>query len=220
MLSTRFRSILSRSFLPAAFYHRFRNDVLAGEWQRSGQFCFFSYPICDLAGSTIGIFGEGVLGQGVAAIARVLGMKVLFAADKNVEGLGPLYTPFETVLEESDIITLHAPLTPATRNMLAMAEFRRMKRKPLVINTARGGLVHEGDLVQALQQGLIGGVGFDVLTTEPPAPDNPPLSIMHRPDVIVTPHVAWASDEAVQTLWRQVVSHIENLQRGTPSNVV
>ena len=147
-------------------------------------------------------------------------MKTHFASHKGVDGLGPLYTPFEQVLEESDVIAIHAPLMPATRNMIAMPEFRKMKRKPLIVNTSRGGLVNESDLVKALDEGLISGFGFDVLTTEPPAPDNPLLAVLDRPNVIVTPHVAWASNEAQQVLWDQVIEHIENFNKNTPSNLV
>jgi len=198
----------------------FRQDVIDGKWQEAQQFCFFTHPIKDLSGSTLGIFGEGVLGQGVATLARAFGMRVLFAAHKGVEGLGPLYTPFDQVLEESDVITLHCPLMPDTKNMIAAPEFAKMKRKPLLINCSRGGLVDEADLVTALDKGQIAGAGFDVLTSEPPLPDNPLLSVLERPNVIVTPHTAWASDEAMQTLWDQVVSHIENFHAGTPSNMV
>jgi glycerate dehydrogenase len=147
----------------------YRNDVLAGEWQKSGQFCFFNHPIHDDAGARLGIIGEGVLGQRVAEIARVFGMEPMFAAHKGKSGLGPLYTPWEQVLETSDVITVHSPLTPETRRMLAMPEFRAMKRKPLIINTARGGLVDEEDLVRALDEGLISGAGFDVTDGEPPS---------------------------------------------------
>ncbi|MCP4282959.1 MAG: D-2-hydroxyacid dehydrogenase [Gammaproteobacteria bacterium] len=198
----------------------YRQDVMNGEWERSAQFCFFSHPIRELAGSTLGIFGEGVLGQAVARVGRAFGMETLFAAHKGIEGLGPLYTPFNEVLERADVISLHAPLTPGTRNMLAMPEFRKMKRRPLIVNAARGGLVDEGDLVTALEEGLISGIGFDVLSAEPPRPDNPLLRVLDRPDVIVTPHVAWASDEAMQVLWNQVIEHIENYVSGSPSNVV
>jgi glycerate dehydrogenase len=156
----------------------------------------------------------------VAKIGQAFGMKTLFAAHKGVSGLGPLYTPFDEVLETSDVITLHSPLMPATRNMLGMAEFRKMKKKPLIINTARGGLVVEEDLVQALKEGLIAGAGFDVLTVEPPSKDHPFLSILDRPNFIVTPHVAWASEEAMQTLWKQLVGHIENFHAGRPTNIV
>lgn len=198
----------------------FREDVIAGEWQRANQFCFFNHPIRDLAGSTIGIFGGGTLGSSVARIAEALGMKVLFAGRKGAGDVAEGYTPFEAVLEQADIITLHMPLKPETRDLIGIDEFRRMKRHPLIINTARGGLVNEADLVTALDEGLIGGAGFDVLTKEPPAPDNPILKVIDRPNVILTPHVAWASDEAMQSLWRQVIEHVENFKKGTPSNAL
>lgn len=196
----------------------FRQDVIGGEWQRANQFCFFNHPIKDLAGSTLGIFGRGTLGKSVAKIAEAFGMKVIFAARKGADNIEPGYTAFDEVLETSDIITFHMPLTPATRDMIGLAEFRKMKRHPLIINTARGGLVNEADLVTALDEGLIGGAGFDVLTKEPPAADNPLLTVLERPNVIVTPHVAWASDEAMQSLWAQVISHVENFHQGVPTN--
>jgi glycerate dehydrogenase len=198
----------------------YRQDVIAGEWQRAGQFCFFNHPIRELHGSTLGIMGEGVIGQAVARLGQAFGMRTFFAAHKGVEGLGPLYTPFEEVLESSDIITLHCPLMPSTRNMLAMPEFRRMKRRPLLINVARGGLVNEEDAVAALDEGLVAGLGFDCLTSEPPREDHPFLAVMERPNVIVTPHVAWASEEAMQTLWNQLVGTLEAFHRGEPRNLV
>lgn len=194
----------------------YRQDVLDGAWQRSGQFCFFSHPVSDLAGARLGIIGEGAIGQSVARLAQAFGMHTMFAAHKGVDGLGPLYTPFHEVVETADVITLHAPLTPATRNTLAMPEFRRMTRKPIIINTARGGLVNEADAVAALEEGLISGLGFDVLTTEPPDEDNPILRVAGRPDVILTPHTAWASAEAMQALWAQVVESIDAFLAGAP----
>jgi glycerate dehydrogenase len=198
----------------------YRDDVIAGRWQQAGQFCFFDHPIRDLAGARLGIIGEGVLGQRVADIARVFSMVPLFAAHKGKTGLGPLYTPWPEVLETSDIITLHSPLTPETRGMIAMPEFRAMKRRPLLINTARGGLVDEADLVAALDAGLIGGVGFDVVSSEPPPADNPLMQIAGRSNVIITPHVAWASDEAQQALADQLIDNIENFVAERPSNLV
>jgi glycerate dehydrogenase len=198
----------------------YREDVIAGRWQESGQFCFFDHPIHDLAGARLGIIGEGVLGQRVAEIARALEMVPMFAAHKGVSGLGPLYTPWQEVLETADIITLHSPLTPQTRNMIAMAEFRAMKRQPLLINTARGGLVDDADLVRALDEGLISGVGFDVTIGEPPPLDSPLMRIAKRPNVILTPHVAWASDEAQQALADQLMDNVENFVAGRPSNLV
>jgi glycerate dehydrogenase len=198
----------------------YRQDVIAGEWQRAGQFCFFNHPIRDLHGSTLGVIGEGTIGQSVARLGQAFGMRTLFAAHKGVSGLGPLYTPFDEVIETSDVITLHCPLMPATRNVIAMPEFRRMRRRPLLINASRGGLVNEADLVRALDEDLIAGAGFDCLTAEPPGDDHPFWPILERSNVIVTPHVAWASDEAMQTVWDQVIANIENFVRGEPSNLV
>jgi glycerate dehydrogenase len=198
----------------------YRQDVISGKWQESGQFCFFTHSIKDLAGSRLGIIGEGVIGQAVASIGRALGMDVVFAAHKDVEGLGSLYTPFDTVIETSDILTIHAPLLPSTRNMISAREFGMMKRKPIIVNTSRGGLVEEAALVVALDSGQVSGVGFDVLTREPPNADIPLMSVLDRPNVIVTPHVAWASEEAMQTLWDQCIGHVENFMSGTPTNTL
>jgi glycerate dehydrogenase len=198
----------------------YRQDVIDGKWQEANQFCFFNHPISDLAGSTIGIIGRGALGQGVARLAQAFGMNTLFAAHKDAFEFDPEYASFDNVLETSDVISLHCPLMASTHNLIARPEFEKMKRRPLLINCARGGLVNEGDLVDALNQGVISGLGFDCLTTEPPKTDNPLLSVLGRPNVIVTPHTAWASDEAMQTLWAQVVSNIENFQAEYPSNQV
>ncbi|CAM5369533.1 D-2-hydroxyacid dehydrogenase [Thauera mechernichensis] len=198
----------------------YRDDVLAGEWQRSGQFCFFNHAIHDLRGARLGIIGEGVLGQRVADIARAFGMVPLFAARKGRTGAGSLYTPWDEMLATSDIITLHCPLTPQTRGMIAMPEFRAMVRRPLIINTGRGGLVDEAALVQALDEGLIAGAGFDVADGEPPAADSPMMRIAARPNVILTPHVAWASDEAQQALADQLIDNIEHFVAGSPRNLL
>ena len=198
----------------------YRQSVIAGRWQQSGQFCFFDHPIHDLAGARLGIIGEGVLGQCVADIAKAFRMQPVFAAHKGRSGLGPLYTPWQEVLETSDIITLHTPLTAETRGMIAMPEFHAMKRRPLLINTARGGLVDEAALVEALDHGLISGAGFDVVEDEPPPPDSPLLRIAERPNVVLTPHVAWASDEAQQALADQLMDNIEAFIAGSPRNLV
>ena len=198
----------------------YRESVLAGRWQESGQFCFFDHPIRDLRGARLGIIGEGVLGQRVAEIARAFGMQPLFAAHKGRSGLGPLYTPWQEMLETSDIITLHSPLTDETRGMLALPEFQAMRRRPLIINTARGGLVDEAALVRALDAGLIAGAGFDVVDGEPPDPGNPLFLAAARHNVILTPHVAWASDEAQQALADQLVGNMENFVAGRPTNLL
>ncbi|MDE2137033.1 MAG: D-2-hydroxyacid dehydrogenase [Gammaproteobacteria bacterium] len=197
----------------------YRQDVEQGRWQQVEQFCFFDHPIRDLHGATIGIVGEGVLGQGTARIARGFGMRVLFADHEPPKAPGVAFTPFDTVLAESDVISLHVPLTPATRNMIGHAQLARMKRTALLINTARGGLVDEQALAQALRTGVIAGAGFDVLTNEPPKSGNPLLDL-HLPNFILTPHVAWASDGAMQFLADQLIDNIEAFVRGEPQNLV
>lgn len=198
----------------------YRADVLAGEWQKADQFCFFNHPIRDLAGSRLGVIGEGVLGQRVAELGRAFGMDVVIAAHKGRSGMGRLYTPWDEVIATSDVISVHSPLTEASRGMIAMPEFRAMQRKPLLVNTSRGGLVDEAALVQALDEGLIAGAGFDVTTSEPPPLDNPLLQIAGRPNVILTPHVAWASDEAQQALADQLIENIEAFVAGKPRNLL
>lgn len=197
----------------------YRDAVRAGRWQEAGQFCFFDYPIRDLAGSTLGIVGGGALGSEVARIAQAFGMNVLFAGRKG-EAPGEGKAAFETVLARSDVITLHCPLNPQTRGLLSDAEFAAMTRRPILINTARGGLVDEAALARALDQGLIAGAGFDVATPEPPPADHPLMTLASRPNFILTPHVAWASDEAVQALADQVTDNLEAFAAGAPKNRV
>ncbi len=197
----------------------YRQDVEAGVWQKSDQFCFFSHDIGDLHGATLGIIGEGALGQGTATLARAFGMKVLFADHEPPKMPGVEFTPFEQVLAESDVISLHCPLTPGTRNLIGLEQMRKMKRNALLINTSRGGLVDEAALIQALDQGLIAGAGFDVLTTEPPKNGHPLLDL-RRPNFILTPHVAWASDGAMQFLADQLIDNIDAWAAGKPQHLV
>ena len=197
----------------------YRQDVENGVWQKSDQFCFFTHDIGDLHGATLGIIGEGAIGQGTAAIARGFGMRVLFADHEPPKMEGVEFTPFEQVLAESDVLSLHCPLTPATRNLIGINEFRKMKRNALLINTARGGLVDEQALIQALHEGLIAGAGFDVLTTEPPRNGHPLLDV-RRPNFILTPHVGWASDGAMQFLADQLIDNIEAWASGKPQHLV
>lgn len=197
----------------------YRRDVEQGRWQQVDQFCFFDYPIRDLYGATIGIIGEGVLGQATAGIARGFGMQVLFADHAPPKVPGVEFTPFDEVLARSDVISLHVPLTAQTRNMIGLEQLRRMKRTAILINTARGGLVDEAALVQALEQGLIAGAGFDVLSNEPPKEGNPLLEL-RLPNFILTPHVAWASDGAMQFLADQLIDNVEAFVRERPQNLV
>jgi len=205
---------LMRSVAP---YHR---SVAKGRWGEAAQFCYFDYPIFNLKGKVLGVIGDGVLGKAVARIGEAFGMDVRFSSYKGVDGMGPLYTPFEAILAESDVITLHCPLMPQTRNLIGAAEFAAMRKRPLVINTARGGLVDEAALAEALKKGQIAGAGFDVVTKEPIAADHPFMGLMDRPDFILTPHVAWAGREAIQALSDQLIDNIEAFVAGRPRNVV
>ena len=189
---------LRRSLVP------YMNDVRAGVWNTSRQFCFLTHPISDIAGSTIGIVGFGALGRSIAKRAEALGMRVL--AHDAVPG--EEIVDLATIIREADVITLHAPLTPETRHMISAAELRAMKRNAILINTARGGLVDEAALADALRAGEIAGAGFDVLTKEPPTDGNPLLDPT-IPNLIVTPHVAWASSEAMQGLADQLMDNVE-----------
>ena len=158
----------------------YREAVRRGRWQEAGQFCFFDYPIADLYGARLGIVGEGAIGQAVADIGRAFGMTPLFAAHRGRPGMGPLYTPWEEVLATSDVITLHCPLTPETRGLLGVPEFAAMARRPLLINTARGGLIDEAALIAALDSGQIAGAAIDVLPQEPPPADHGQMRVMGR----------------------------------------
>ena len=205
---------LRRSLVP------YRASVAAGRWQEAQQFCYFDYPIADLGGSTLGIFGSGTLGSAVARIAEAFGMTVLIAGRKNDPRPAPGRVAFREVLERADVLSLHLPLLPETRNLIGADEFALMRRRPILINTARGGLVNECDLQAALVSGQIAGAAFDVSSTEPPSADSPLMRLLDMPNFILTPHVAWASDGAIQSLADQLTENIELFVAGTPRNIV
>jgi len=198
----------------------YRDSVRAGRWQTASQFCFLDHPIGDLAGATIGIAGRGSLGAAVARIASAFRMEVLFAGRKGDPAPAAPYVPFAEMLRRSDIITLHLPLTPETRNLIGTAEFALMARHPILINASRGGLVDEIALGAALRSGQIAGAGFDVATAEPPPADHPLMGLLDLPNFILTPHVAWASSGGQQALADQLVDNIDAFWRGSPRNVV
>ncbi len=197
----------------------FDRDVRAGQWQTADKFYLGTHEVRDLHDSTLGILGYGELGQAVARLAQAFGMRVLMAEAKGAAAIRPSRTPFEQVLRESDVITLHLPLTEQTSNLIGAEEFALMRRDALLINTARGGLVDEVALVAALRQGRIGGAGVDVLTQEPPRDGNPLLQL-DIPNLIVTPHVAWAGRQAMQRMADQLIENIEAFARGAPRNLV
>ncbi len=199
-----------------------RETLQAGRWQQSDQFCLFDHPIRDLHGATLGLIGSGSLGNGVLRLAEAFGMRVLRAERKGAATVRPGYTAFETVLVEADAISLHCPLTAETKGLIGPAELRAMKRSALLINTARGGIVDEAALIQALKEGWIAGAGFDVVTIEPPPIGHPMLApeLLALPNFLLTPHVAWASRPAMQALADQLIDNIEAFVAGTPQNRV
>jgi glycerate dehydrogenase len=197
----------------------YRADVEAGRWQRSEHFCLLTHPIHDLSRSTLGLIGFGALGRAVAGLGIAFGMRVLAFDVRPVSSPGVEAASFARILEASDVISLHVPLTSETSNLIGTRELARMKPNCLLINTARGGLVDEQALVDALREGRIGGAGFDVLSVEPPHSGNP-LVQLNLPNFILTPHIAWASAEAMQALADQLIGNLESFVAGRPSNVV
>ncbi|MGR5133957.1 D-2-hydroxyacid dehydrogenase [Vibrio alfacsensis] len=196
-------------------YHQ---DIAAGEWQRNKQFCFFTHPIGDVAGSTLGVIGSGALGQATAQLAHALGMEVLFAERRGVSECREGYIPFEDVLRRSDALTLHCPLNENTRNLIGEAELKLMKPTSILINTGRGGLVDEQALVDALKQDEISAAGIDVFTQEPADVSNPLVANMGLPNLLLTPHVAWGSDSSLQRLAEILIENINAFQRGESLN--
>lgn len=180
----------------------YHNDVRHGRWAQSENFCLMNHPIRELAGKTLGIVGSGDLGQGVAAVAKAFGMHVLVAARPNSPYAPEEYmarTPFYDLLPKVDVLSLHCLLSPETQGLIGEKELRLMKRDALLINTARGGLIQEQALADALRERRIGGAGLDVLSEEPPVNPNPLLD-SELPNLIITPHCAWASRESRQRL--------------------
>ena len=198
-------------------YHQ---DIEAGEWQKDKQFCFFTHPIQDVAGSTFGIMGSGSLGQATAILAKAIGMNVIFAERKGAESCREGYLPFETVLQQADAISLHCPLTEATRNLISERELAMMKPSAVLINAGRGGLVDEQALVEALKNHEIAGAGMDVFTQEPADNSNPLLANSRLPNLLLTPHVAWGSDSSIQKLSDILMDNIDEFVAGKPQNLV
>ena len=185
-------------------------DQTEAKWAESKQFCYFDYPITDVRGSTLGVFGKGCLGTEVGRLANAVGMKVLYAEHKDATVCREGYTPFDEVLKQADIVTLHCPLTETTKDLINTETLSKMKKGAFLINTGRGPLIDELALVDALKTGHLGGAALDVMVKEPPEKDNPLiLAAKTMPNLIITPHIAWASDSAVTTLVGKVMQNIE-----------
>jgi len=189
-----------------------------GRWQDSDAFCLLDFPFSELAGQTLGIIGYGELGRAVAGMGKAFGMRVCIAGRPDAAPATG-HIPIRQLQAEADVISLHCPLTEATRNLIDAEAFARMRSSCLLINTARGGIVDEADLLDALQSGQIAGAATDVLSVEPPRKGN---VLLHStlPNLIITPHVAWASTRARQRLIDEVTANIQAYLGGRPRNVV
>jgi glycerate dehydrogenase len=199
---------MRRNLLP------YQRDLAAGLWQKSKNFYLFTHPVRDLFGETLGIIGRGSLGRATARLAEGFGMQVIYAEARGAKTLREGYTPFDDLLRRSDIVSLHCPLTPETTNLIGHRELALMKPDALLINTARGGLIDEDALLDALRTGRIGGAGLDVLAHEPPSEGSPLLEAA-LPNLLITPHVAWISDSAVALLAESLVAAIERFVQET-----
>lgn len=197
----------------------YQRDVAAGLWENSPFFCHLGAPMRDLNGKTLAIFGRGNIGKTLAAYAQAFKMNVVFAEHKHAQSVRDGYVSFDEAIRSADVVSLNCPLTPQTANMIGEAELQQMKPGAILINCGRGGLVDEHALIAALKYGQIGGAGFDVLTQEPPRDGNPLLKA-RLPNLIITPHVAWASQEAANRLFDILVDNINRFVAGNPQNLV
>lgn len=205
------------------FSHRVQrhsDSVLQGDWAASIDFSYSRSPLVELHGQTMGLIGLGQIGKQTALIAQAMGMKVIATGSRRrvpepVEGIE--WVSLEELLQRADVVSLHCPLTPATNELMNAERIALMKPSAILINTARGGLLNEADVAQALNDGRIAGAGLDVLTVEPPKPDNP---LLHAQNVIITPHIAWATKEARARLMAVASSNVLSFIEGRPVNVI
>lgn len=192
--------------------------VRTGRWAASPDFCYWDFPLMELNGKTLGIIGYGRIGSEVAKIARAFGMRILALKRRaNTTESDVASVDLETLLKESDVVSLHCPLTPDTKGIINRDRLQLMKRTSFLLNTSRGPLIVEEDLAAALHQGTIAGAGLDVLSMEPPAQNNP---LYKAPNCYITPHISWASFEARQRLMNTTLDNLRAWLEGKPQNVV
>lgn len=196
------------------------NAVKNGEWTNSPDFCFWNHPIIELSGKTMGIIGYGQIGQTTSRIAQAFGMKVLAynrTREKVIETESVRYATLEVLYREADVIMLHCPLTEENEGFINKESIELMKDGVLIVNNARGALINEADLADALNRGKVAGAGLDVVSEEPISEDNP---LLKAKNCIITPHIAWASLEARQRLLDIAVENLSKYLEGNPINVV
>ncbi len=192
--------------------------VREGRWSKSSDFCYWDYPLVELHGQVLGIIGFGRIGQAVARIAKAFGMVVLAVARKPIDPVhGVRQVDLDELFSQCDVISLHCPLSAENRGMINATRLKQMKKTAFLINTARGPLVNESDLADALAEGCIAGAALDVLAVEPPPATNP---LLHAKNCLVTPHIAWATHAARRRMMRILEENLERFVQGTPQNVV
>lgn len=192
-------------------------SVRDGDWSRSADWCYWKTPLTELDGLTLGLIGYGRIGAQVAQISQAFGMKVLATTRTPKTAEGVTFTDLETLLDASDVVSLHCPLTTATEALVNRDRIGRMKPTAFLINTSRGPLIAEADLAAALNSGRIAGAALDVLSSEPPAPDNPLLAARN---CLITPHLAWATQAARRRLLQVAVQNVRAFLKGVPQNTV
>jgi glycerate dehydrogenase len=195
---------------------RYLEGLKTKQWSKSPFFYHFAGQIQSLHGKTLTIIGYGTLGRAVAERASAIGMKIIRAEQPGVQKIREGYTDFNQAIEQADVLSLHCPLTDTTTNLINKATLASLKPSCILINTGRGGLVNEKDLLAALTNGQILAAGLDVAQTEPPSPSDTIWQLAEQPNVIVTPHVAWAADDSMQRLVNQIMSKIEDFIEHRP----
>jgi glycerate dehydrogenase len=215
-------SVVEHVFAQILALNRHLNDyriaIEAGRWQNADDFCLLDFPIRELKGLTLGIIGYGELGRAVAGMGEAFGMNVLIA-ERRGSSPRPDRIPLVNLLEQSHVVSLHCPLTSETRNLIQRRELGLMRRDAILVNTARGGIVDELALLEAVRSGRIAGAAIDVLSEEPPHRGNPLLQAS-LPNLLVTPHIAWASINARQRLIDEIAGNIQAWLDGIPRNLV
>jgi glycerate dehydrogenase len=191
--------------------------VAAGRWSRSPDFCYWDFPLVELAGLTMGVVGFGRIGRATAQVALAMGMNVLPCDKTAAASPGVRFVELDELFRRSDVVSLHCPLTPETHHLVNAGRLAMMKRSAYLINTGRGPLVDEPALAAALRAGQIAGAGIDVLSIEPPPADHPLLT---APNCYITPHIAWATRAARERLLDVAVANVRSFLAGSPQNVV
>ncbi|MEI5640762.1 MULTISPECIES: D-2-hydroxyacid dehydrogenase [unclassified Pseudoalteromonas] len=199
--------------------HRYQQDCQAGRWQQSDIFCRLDYPIAEIHNKNFVIVGYGALGQAVARVADAFGANVIIAERKGATEVRSGRQAFTQALAKADIVSVHCPLTSETNDLIAADTLALIPESAVIINTARGGIINEYDLAQALQQGQIAGAAVDVLSQEPAQPDNPLLQYQGD-NLLLTPHTAWASQEAIIRLVNEIAANIRAFKQGEQRNRV